>query len=373
MPVVYISILSLFIVYLIFLFFEYLNLNKSLKKIPIRILVNGTRGKSTTVKILYRILRNEKYTVCARTTGDLPIEYYSNGDTKILKRIAPASILEIVRMLRKWTKYNPDAIVVECMALHPENQRTLAEKMIKPTHIIVTNVLNDHFEVMGDSLKSVYQSIQESFVKDAIKIVPPDFSEFTTTDNMTEHFEEDVFPTKYLNIPPKIINQNWSLITTVCKHFKINSENIKSHFHNTWLETDLKTKMINNRLNYEFWNLFSVNDVDSTQLFIEHILTNNNVNTNYLIIFNARSDRPLRTKSFISLLNKYFNNADILLVGNGKYLVKNLLRKTSSQRFRICNTSYVKKLLETGFEKNTVIIGLGNHKGIEHILNGDRA
>lgn len=42
---------------MLFLVVEYATLVKALKKIPIRILVNGTRGKSSSVKILYQIFR----------------------------------------------------------------------------------------------------------------------------------------------------------------------------------------------------------------------------------------------------------------------------------------------------------------------------
>ena len=112
------------------------------------------------------------YKVFAKTTGEKPIEYYPNGKQKIKKRIAPASIIENVRLLRKWSKLNPDCVVLECMALHPENQFILAYRMFKPTHVIITNVLHDHFEVMGDDINIISQTICNSFYKNAKIIVP---------------------------------------------------------------------------------------------------------------------------------------------------------------------------------------------------------
>jgi gamma-polyglutamate synthase len=82
-------------------------------------LVNGTRGKSTIVKIIHEILRQNGTKVFAKTTGDQPLEHLSDGQTKIILRHAPASIIENIKILRRWVKESPEAIVMECMALQP--------------------------------------------------------------------------------------------------------------------------------------------------------------------------------------------------------------------------------------------------------------
>ena len=40
-----------------------------LEKIPIRININGIRGKSTITRLIYSILREDKYRVIGKTTG----------------------------------------------------------------------------------------------------------------------------------------------------------------------------------------------------------------------------------------------------------------------------------------------------------------
>ena len=56
------------IILIILFFSESFLLRFSLNKIPVRILVNGTRGKSTTVRILYEILKNSGYKTFANPT-----------------------------------------------------------------------------------------------------------------------------------------------------------------------------------------------------------------------------------------------------------------------------------------------------------------
>ncbi|MCP4969690.1 MAG: poly-gamma-glutamate synthase PgsB, partial [Arcobacter sp.] len=91
-------IVSIIVVLLYFLV-EYTILHHVINSIPIRILVNGTKGKSTTVKIIFDILKGNGQKVFAKITGDNPILIDSNGDETIVKRFAPASIVENIRIL----------------------------------------------------------------------------------------------------------------------------------------------------------------------------------------------------------------------------------------------------------------------------------
>ena len=59
------SLLGLFL----FLTFERLLLEQRLRKIPLRISVTGTRGKSAVVRMLASVLREDGRRVVAKTTG----------------------------------------------------------------------------------------------------------------------------------------------------------------------------------------------------------------------------------------------------------------------------------------------------------------
>ena len=94
-------------------FLEAIFLNRALKKIPIRILVNGTRGKSTTVRLLYELFRLNGKIVFAKTTGDNPEILFPDGTKKTVRRFSPPSIIENIQILLRATRQQPDVFVME--------------------------------------------------------------------------------------------------------------------------------------------------------------------------------------------------------------------------------------------------------------------
>ena len=356
---------TLFILLVIYLYIEYLLLKRALQKIPIRILVNGTLGKTTTVQILYNILRKSDFRVFAKTTGEIPLEYYPDGDRKNIQSYAPASIIENVRLLRKWAKFKPEAIILECMALHPENQFILSTKIFKPTHLVVTNVFSDHLEVMGGDLPVLTQTIIESFYNKSLILVP-DSLQFKLENHLNIQKYPDIYlESSYENIPDVVINENWSLISKVCEVLELDRDIAAIEFHKFWHQKNETIRIINHNFQYEFWNLFSVNDYESAQRFIEIIQNPNPIE----IIFNARSDRPLRTKYFVSLLSEYFKEKKIYIIGNDKALAFKLLKNYGCKNIKKTKASELLLKFNNEFEQFTTVLGLGNFKGLDEFVS----
>ena len=139
---------------------------RRLKAVPIRILVNGTRGKSTVTRLIAAGLAAGGLRVYAKTTGSaariiLPdlseIEIRKHGSAK-----RRPSIMEHKWFVRAARKAGAQAIVAECMAIRPETIGVLETRLAHSTIGVITNVRLDHLDTMGTELESVAEALGES-------------------------------------------------------------------------------------------------------------------------------------------------------------------------------------------------------------------
>jgi hypothetical protein len=128
---------------------------RRLRRIRIRIHVNGTRGKTTVTRRVAAALRQAGIRTVGKVTGDAPRLILPDGTERPIRRRGPARIQEQMWLVRQAAAGQAEAIVVECMALAPDLQRVAEERMIRSTLGVITNVRPDHFEVMGDDLDAV--------------------------------------------------------------------------------------------------------------------------------------------------------------------------------------------------------------------------
>lgn len=138
--------------------FERVLVERWRKKIPLRIHVHGTRGKSSTVRDCARLLREQGLTVLAKTTGDAPEYILPDGSVVPVRRIGPPRIQEHVAILRKAARLGADVVVAEGMALAPENVWQ-SEMILSATHAVITNTRPDHAECMGSGRLGVVRTL----------------------------------------------------------------------------------------------------------------------------------------------------------------------------------------------------------------------
>ena len=153
-------ILIITILFLIYGFFEQICHIKRINKIPIRIHVNGTRGKSTTTRLISAGLREAGFKVLAKTTGTLPRLVLEDGTELSIKRRGNANISEQLKIFKEAAKRKIDVLVVECMAVSPELQWVSEHKMVKSTIGVITNVREDHLEEISSGLHNMAESLK---------------------------------------------------------------------------------------------------------------------------------------------------------------------------------------------------------------------
>ncbi len=139
---------------------------RRLKAVPIRILVNGTRGKSTVTRLIAAGLAAGGLRVYAKTTGSAARIILPDLSEREIRKHGTAkrrpSIMEHKWFVRAAYKAGAQAIVAECMAIRPETIGVLETRLAHSTIGVITNVRLDHLDTMGTELESVTEALGES-------------------------------------------------------------------------------------------------------------------------------------------------------------------------------------------------------------------
>ena len=282
----------------------------TLSQLPIRIHVNGSRGKSSVTRLIAAGLRSGGLKTLAKTTGTSPRIIDQNGKDRIIHRLRSASIGEQVRLLRNLSKENPDAIVIECMAVNPQYQWISEQKMVKSTTSVITNVRPDHLDEMGSTLEENAMSLSNT--------IPFNGYLVTSEQKMSYVFSKiaDKRKTKYIPVDTESISDmfmrkfnylehidNVALALKVCEIYGVDKDIALKGMLKAQPDpgATLIWKIKNENLINYFVNLMAANDPESTYQAYKN-LRSRIKETRICIFFNTRKDRRYRTNQLLSLI-----------------------------------------------------------------------
>ncbi len=356
----YLILPALLIIVVIFLAVERLRLEHSRRRLKLRILVNGTRGKSTTVRIIHRMLNQADYRALGRVTGEIPALLFPDGQEEKTPRKAPASIIEILRLINSRHTRNCDAIVIECMALQAETQQALAAQIVRPRFTLITNFLPDHAEIAGGNTPEL---LQNCLIPQTQLILNEANKTYISGNPCTIHIAAaDTAAPEPGHIPAAVLHESLQLVLKLAELLNIPEDIVNSAFSAEWqsINRQLAGKALN--ANCRFINLFTANDTISSSRLIDHLSGGAPIG----FLLNSRSDRPLRTKEFCNLLIKKYRTAPVLLTGTGRRLAGRILRQSGHLGNVITLNPHRHNLHAQLVQMNTALIfGIGNNRGME--------
>lgn len=135
----------------------------NLAAIPVRIVVNGIRGKSSITRLVAGSLRRSHLIVVAKTTGTAARFIYPNGREVPIKRpYDVVNVVEQVAIVHKAAGLGTNVLVAECMAVEPALQELNQQVLIQAGIVVISNVREDHLEEMGPTLDDVARSLARS-------------------------------------------------------------------------------------------------------------------------------------------------------------------------------------------------------------------
>lgn len=132
---------------------------RNLDTIGTKILVNGSRGKSSTTRLIRAALAADPgRTVIGKTTGSAARFIYPGGrETPIIRKNNIVNVIEQVAVIARAVALKADTAVIECMAVDPDLQQLNQEVLIQSDIGIITNVRPDHLDEMGGPDRTVEQ------------------------------------------------------------------------------------------------------------------------------------------------------------------------------------------------------------------------
>lgn len=344
---------------------EYLNISYCIHKIPLRILVNGTRGKSSVTKYIAAGLRAADKKTLAKITGIIPTIIYPDGSNKIIKRIAPARVQEQFKLIRLATKLSADCLVLECMSITPYLQK-LESKIFKPNIYVITNIRDDHQEQMGNEKEQV-KSICNSIPQNSIVVTNEKRNLFEIEKSVKSKKSSLVFADDFnIKIPDGSFESNCKIASAVCNIAGIEEAKARNAIVEEIRKTEsLLYKYNCNGVNVKFLNGFAVNDVSSAKDFLDYWENKLGEFKKLNLIFNSRSDRPLRSLAFAKWFGAIKNLNRIILIGSHIPWIKlELIRNgMESSKISVWTKRKIKSALEylkEIAEPDSIFVGLGN-------------
>jgi len=372
-------IIILLTVFLIFYgFVEYRNHQKFVYKIPIRIHVNGTRGKSSVTRLIGAGLRAGGINTIVKVTGTYPRLILNDGNEVEIHRKEKANIIEQLKIVKYAVEHNADALIIECMALQPIYQKITERKMVHATIGVITNVRLDHLDVMGPGLLDVAKAISYTI---------PSKKYFFTAENRIYDYLEKIAKNKkcfsFQSDENIVTNEempgftyiehkeNVALALAVCEHLGVNRKTALKGMYAAISDEGVLTKAIIRKdgKKIKFFNAFAANDPESSLMIWNNIIRLSPEDDFKIIMVNTREDRLDRARQLVEMISKSISADYVIFIGQRSEVVEDMALKNNISKEKIVNIGWTtpKEVFEKVMAKipeSATIVAIGNMGGM---------
>jgi poly-gamma-glutamate synthase PgsB/CapB len=283
---------------------EYRRHRRNIYKIPVRIHVNGTRGKSSVTRLIAAGLRAGGKRTIAKTTGTLPRMILEDGSEASIERLGPTNIIEQKYIFRNSVKRNPEVLVIECMAVNPVYQWIAERMIVKATIGVITNSRLDHIDLMGSTLESITQCLCNTMPPHGI-MYTAEIDQFPLMKKVADRCHTNIVMTKPDEITTDDLRkfhyiehaENVALALAVCKEVGVDRDVALKGMQDCRPDPGaLKRYRVEDKgKTIFFYNVFAANDPDSTKMIWKMLLKQVPTDAETMIVLNGRADRYFRS------------------------------------------------------------------------------
>ena len=335
-----------------------------LRKLPIRVHVAGTRGKSSLTRLIAAALRANGLKVLAKTTGTVPQLIDAKGVVRPWPRRGPPSIREQERFIALAAAAGAQAVVMECMAIKPDLVWASEKYIIRSNFTVITNARPDHLEELGTGDCAVAEALACA--------MPTGGHLYTTEEGATEPVRDRA---RKLNARLHLIEssrtdpaaEHIGIVHALCHDLGLSGSKVASSLR--WLPRErsafaVRPLRVGNK-NLRFANAFACNDVESLAILWGQVPVDEG--STPVALVNTRRDRPLRTRELLRFL--YRHHPSMTLFVNGGRLSYQLARRAGFGPDQIRplqsrRPAEVLSRLAAVAPDNGLIWGVGNYQGL---------
>jgi len=129
---------------------------RRLASIDTKIVISGTRGKSSLARWLYEILHGRGRDTYAKVTGNRPVSLY-DGERHPIERGNRVTLYENARELRKYAP--DDEMILENQAITSYTTRAVNRFFARADVVVLSNVREDHLSTLGTDRYEIARSL----------------------------------------------------------------------------------------------------------------------------------------------------------------------------------------------------------------------
>ena len=353
---------------------------RNLKKLKIRVNVNGIRGKSTITRMIFAILREAGCQVVGKTTGTAARMFYwdQTGEDELVRLPRGVSISEQIRVINKAVKRGADALVCECMAVRPDYQLAYQHHIIKADVLAIVNVLEDHLDEMGPTLEQLAWAFADTIPYNGVAVVPDcQFTDYfrkiaRERGSRIEVVNPEIISQEYLDLfPYTVFDNNCAMALGVARALGIDDETSLRGMLKASPDPGALQVIPLRREGLETWfvNAFAANEPASTLEIWEYLHAENIPMEMPVVVMNCRPDRVDRSYQFARDCLPYMGPIQLVVIGQMTAPIRRAWR-----RGRLKNVKVYRELQNSSVEEimsvlvpmldGHVLVGVGNIHGI---------
>jgi len=350
-----------------------------LRRIPVRVHVNGTRGKSSVTRLIAGGLRAGGWRVLAKTTGTTARMILPDGSEVDVYRFGHPNIIEQTRIVRRAVEEEAQALVIECMAVAPDLQPLSELRLIRSGVGAITNVRADHLDVMGPTLDDVAMALAQT--------APRDGHLFTAERDRAHLLEQvargrgsethlvpasnagsaDLAGFSYIEH-----SDNVALALAVCAHLGMDRATALRGMQAATPDPGVLRRYTvrSGDKQVTFINAFAANDPDSTLLIWDRLgLNTRRDRERRIVLLTCRADRLHRSHQLVALAAGRLGPVHLVLAGEGTAAVAmravtlGIPREHVSDLGRLGAERVYERVLDLAGER-AVVVGVGNIVGL---------